>query len=123
MPHGDWDDVSPAGKAALRALLAIPGGRSVAGLVKTGEFNKSHPRWWKRFTVATWRSLARYSLIRSKDETITYDSEVWITQEGKDAIVDTSKTQDIAPASTPAAQAAAEQPERLAKILLFPTKP
>jgi len=117
MPHGDWDDVSPAGKAALRALLARPGGRSIAGLVGTGEYNKTHPRWWKRFPVATWRSLARYSLIRSKDETITYDSEVWITQEGKDAIVDTSKISEASPVTE------VEQPERTAKILLFPTKP
>ena len=52
-----------------------------------------------------------------KDETITYDSEVWITQEGKDVIVDTSKISEASPVTE------VEQPERTAKILLFSTKP
>ena len=74
MPHGDWDDVSPAGKGALRALHAR-GGSGRIGVDITG------------FRTATWKSLARYGLAITRDHSVPGLGDiVTLTASGLDSI-------------------------------------
>ena len=74
MPHGDWDQLSSAATAALRLLAAMPNGSCQAGAISG-------------VRMATWRSLQRYSQIRTSDhEEPKENSIITITESGLESI-------------------------------------
>lgn len=75
MPHGDWDDMSPTMRAALKRLAATPG--AVGG----------YARDFRGVRLATWRALQRHSYIRSpRHETIVESTWICITPGGLESI-------------------------------------
>lgn len=75
MPHGDWDSLSAAQNAALKALAACPNGSAVAGSVRPA------------VRISTWKSLQRFSLIRTPGHVEPeQDTVVTITFSGLESI-------------------------------------
>ncbi|GAC1476187.1 MAG: hypothetical protein PVSMB8_02770 [Vulcanimicrobiaceae bacterium] len=73
MPHGDWDDISPAQKKALRALCNTARGIAYAGNLR-------------RFaSLATLRALHRYGLIEADQSVIQSGTVVTITPSGRES--------------------------------------
>ena len=76
MPHGDWDDISPAMRRALKALRDA-GGFGVAGDIRP------------KVRSQTWRSLHRYALIRTSSmDSPHIGSMVYLTDSGREHVGD-----------------------------------
>jgi len=73
MPRGDWDDISPAQRKALRALRETASGSAYAGNLK-------------RFaSLPTLRALHRYGLVKADQDVIQGGTVVTITPSGRES--------------------------------------